>query len=392
MLKRHITNPSFITVFRTTLLVVVVGVAECAHGGELVQVTFTDSSEQARQVKGRILVKAVDGGILLEGRDGRLWNVTPQHLKTLEKTGKPFSPLSVEDLGQQLQAEFGERFSVIKTKHFVICSSADPRYSRWCGTLFERLLASFRKQWRRKQTDLNSPGLPLPAIVFSNQQEFAEYTTQDAGAETAASAKGYYSIKSNRMVLYDLTAELKGNRPRTPDEFNTRLATSAFNVATIVHEATHQIAFNTGMHTRYADNPLWLTEGMAMYFETPDLKSKTGWKTAGKVNRNRNRRFREFLANRRGPDSLITLIQNDKRFTGGNTISDAYAEAWALSHYLIRTKRHAYLVYLERISSKPQLIWDNPEERLAEFQAAFGDDLEKLDRNFLRYMKRIRAR
>ena len=184
----------------------------------------------------------------------------------------------------------------------------------------------------------------------------------------------------------------RGSRPRTPHEFNTRLATSAFNVATIVHEATHQIAFNTGMHTRYADNPLWLTEGMAMYFETPDLKSKTGWRTAGKVNRVRNRRFREFLANGRGSDSLITLIQNDKRFTDGNTIADAYAEAWALSHYLIRTKRSAYLKYLERISSKPRLIWDKPEQRIEEFKAAFGDDLEKLDRNFLRYMKRLRVR
>ncbi|MCH7687397.1 MAG: DUF1570 domain-containing protein, partial [Planctomycetes bacterium] len=359
---------------------------------DLVQVTFIDSSKQARQVEGLILVKAVDGGILLEGRDGRLWNVTPQRLNNLEKTGKPFSPLSAEELGQQLQAEFGERFSIITTRHFVICSSADPRYTRWCGRLFERLLTSFRKQWRRKETDLNPPGLPLPAIVFSNRQEFADYAAQDAGAETAASAKGYYSIKSNRMVLYDLTAELKGSRPKTPAEINTRLAASAFNVATIVHEATHQIAFNTGMHIRYADNPLWLTEGMAMYFETPDLKSKIGWKTAGKVNGNRNRRFREFLANRRGPDSLSTLIQNDKRFTGENTISDAYAEAWALSHYLIRTKRKAYLDYLERISSKPRLIWDKPEQRLAEFKAAFGEDLEKLDRKFLRYMKRLRVR
>jgi hypothetical protein len=371
---------------------IVCGVAEYAHGDDLVQVTFTDSTKQSRQVKGHILVEAVDGGILLEGRDGRLWNITPRELHKQEKIGIPFSPLSAEELGEQLQAEFGEQFSIVKTKHFVICSSADPRYARWCGTLFERLLTSFRKQWRRKETDLKPPGLPLSAIVFSNQQEFAEYATRDAGAETAATAKGYYSIKNNRMVLYDLTAELKGSRPRTTNEINTRLATSAFNVATIVHEATHQIAFNTGMHTRYADNPVWLTEGMAMYFETPDLKSKTGWKTAGKVNRKRNRQFREFLTNRRGPDSLITLIQNDKRFTDGTTIADAYAEAWALSHYLIRTKRNAYLNYLERISSKPRLFWDTPEQRVAEFKAAFGDDLEKLDRTFLRYMKRLRAR
>ena len=195
MLKPHITNLSFITLFRTTLLVVVSVAAECAHGDDLVQVTFIDSSKQARQVEGLILVKAVDGGILLEGRDGRLWNVTPQRLNNLEKTGKPFSPLSAEELGQQLQAEFGERFSIITTRHFVICSSADPRYTRWCGRLFERLLTSFRKQWRRKETDLNAPGLPLPAIVFSNRQEFAEYAAQDAGAENRA-----FPARSRRII------------------------------------------------------------------------------------------------------------------------------------------------------------------------------------------------
>ena len=45
-------------------------------------------------------------------------------------------------------------------------------------------------------------------------------------------------------------------------------------MATIVHEATHQIAFNCGMQQRYADIPLWLCEGMAVYFEAPDLASK----------------------------------------------------------------------------------------------------------------------
>ncbi|MCH8830796.1 MAG: DUF1570 domain-containing protein [Planctomycetes bacterium] len=258
--------------------------------------------------------------------------------------------------------------------------------------MFERLLIAFRKQWRRKETDLNPPALPLSAIVFSNQQEFAEYATQDAGAETAATAKGYYSIKSNRMVLYDLTAELKGSRPKTPREINSRLATSAFNVATIVHEATHQIAFNTGMHTRYADNPLWLAEGMAMYFETPDVKNPKGWRTVGRVNPFRIRDFRDYVSKRRKADALRTLISSDKRLTDAATSTDAYAEAWALTFFLIKTRRNDYRRYLARIAAKPRLIWDTPQQRLQEFRQAFGKDLAKLDREFLRYMSRRRFR
>ncbi|MFN9752880.1 MAG: DUF1570 domain-containing protein [Planctomycetota bacterium] len=29
----------------------------------------------------------------------------------------------------------------------------------------------------------------------------------------------------------------------------------------MVHEATHQIAFNTGIHSRFAPMPRWFTEG-----------------------------------------------------------------------------------------------------------------------------------
>ena len=74
-------------------------------------------------------------------------------------------------------------------------------------------------------------------------------------------------------------------------EIKRRTAASAFNMATIVHEATHQIAFNSGLHVRFADNPLWLTEGMAMYFEGPDPDGGYDWKAIGELNRPRYDRF-----------------------------------------------------------------------------------------------------
>ena len=83
-------------------------------------------------------------------------------------------------------------------------------------------------------------------------------------------------------------------------------------VATIIHEATHQIAFNCGLQTRFADIPLWVSEGIAVYFETPDLTNSKGWKEIGAVNRPRLDRFREYLT-RRPADSLSTLISDDTR-------------------------------------------------------------------------------
>lgn len=356
-------------------------------GVPLELVTWRDDKLQSHEVAGRVLVEAADGGLLLAGTDGRLWTINKPELTSRQEAGEPFRALSAAALGKQLQRELGAGFDVVVTKHYVICTSAHRQYAQWCGALFERLYTSFHNYWRQRGLKLSDPEFPLIAVVLSNEKEFAAFATKDAGAD-AATAKGYFSIESNRMVLYDLTA---GDGPAdTAAEINRRLEAVPFNIATVIHEATHQIAFNSGMHTRYADNPLWLVEGMAMYFETPDLSSKSGWKTVGAVNDLRLGQFIEFSGKRRAADSLATLVSSDARFTNAETMGDAYAEAWALTHFLIRTKKEAYVKYLTKLAAKPRLVWDKPEDRLAEFRAAFGEDLSRLDTDLLKHVRRLK--
>ncbi|MCA9069800.1 MAG: DUF1570 domain-containing protein, partial [Planctomycetaceae bacterium] len=275
------------------------------------------------------------------------------------------------------------------TEHYVICTNAGEPYAEWCGNLLDRLLTGFLIHWRGKPLSLEKPTDPLPVIVFSSPKEFAQFAAKDAGAATAQS-KGYYSVRTNRIVLYDLTAGPDSEPAKTSADVARKIAASPFNVATVVHEATHQIAFNSGMHTRYADNPVWLTEGMAMYFETPDLRNRTGWRTIGQLNRGRLREFKKTLPNRDSPNSLMTLIGNDERLTTAQTARDAYAEAWAFTYFLVKKHRKQYEDYLHALSQKKPLRWNDPKERLSEFRAAFGDDLGKLDQEFLRYFARIR--
>ena len=286
-------------------------------------------------------------------------------------------------------AEFGEGFEIVRTDHYVICTNAGKPYAEWCGNLFERLLSAFLTHWRGKPLSLEEPAAPLPAVVFASAEEFARFAAKDAGPATAKS-KGYYSVRTNRIVLYDLTAGPNSPPAQTPLDVARKVAASPFNVATVVHEATHQIAFNCGLHTRYADNPVWLTEGMAMYFETPDLKNRTGWRTIGKVNRLRLGQFKKSLSGRPSPDSLVSLISSDQRLTNAETAALAYAEAWALSYFLIHKRRGQYENYLDALSQKKPLEWNTPKQRLAEFQAAFGEDLKQLDQEFLRYIARLR--
>jgi hypothetical protein len=158
-------------------------------------------------------------------------------------------------------------------------------------------------------------------------------------------------------------------------------------VATIVHEATHQIAFNCGLQTRFADIPLWQCEGMAVYFEAPDLASSRGWRGIGRVNYPRLETFRRNLPNWRR-DSLETLLADNRRFRDPSTALAAYADAWALNYYLIKYRSDDYTAYLRMLAGKRPLLEDEPATRLSEFKQHFGD-LRALEREFLRQMSRL---
>jgi hypothetical protein len=362
-----------------------------ARGADtLVRVAFDEAGSPAT-LEGKLVTQAADGGLLLLGRDGQIRTIGHAKSPRVERLDQPFARFNSSELAHALREEVGPDFEIVQTRHYVIASKASREYAQWCGDLFERLLGAFLEHWKTAGLPLTEPQWTLPAIIFAGEADFKEYATADAGA-FGGESKGYYSIKTNRIVLYDLTAGKGKKRATTATEIKRRAAAASFNMSTVVHEATHQIAFNSGMHTRLADNPLWLTEGMAMYFETPDLEGTHGWKTIGEINRPRLNRFLDFARKRRKKDSLSTLISGVDRFIDAHKAQDAYAESWALTYFLNEKHREQYVAYLERLAKKQPMIWDEPEARETEFQAAFGSDLKMLDAEFLRVMRALPKR
>jgi hypothetical protein len=358
-------------------------------GSALEEFAFQDDRQRARTVSGQVLVTAQDGGLLVEGQDGRLWTIEPQQLQSRRPLSAAFAPWDVRQLTTQLERELPNGFEFTSTKHYLVATQAGKGYGQWCAALFERLFQAFQNYWKQRDLEPAAPGSPLIAIVLKDERQFAQFAAQDVGPEVAE-AKGYYSIASNRIVLYDLTS---GDRSpaTTAAEIARSVSAHPFNIATVVHEATHQIAFNSGLHVRMTDNPLWLTEGMAMFFETPDLTSRSGWRTVGLVNDVRLKRFVEFAAKRRRPDSLETLVSSDARLADSETAVDAYAEAWALTYFLLRTRQPAYCRLLRKLREQPRLHWLTAAERLHDFREHVADDLNKLDQDFLRYIRKIRS-
>lgn len=361
-------------------------------GDPLIRVRLHDLSDKERTIEGRLLVRRKDG-ILVEARSGRLWTIMSDRL--LEETPveeQQFSPLSREELGEHLKQELREagidsEFLVHSTDHYVICTDTSPAYAAWCGGLLERLHKAFGVFWNARKMEVREPEFPLPVVILKNKKEFAQLAAFD---RTPGSAKGdgYFLVTGNRIVLYDLTATEQQAPAKTVADVFRRVQSVPGSVATVVHEATHQIAFNSGLHTRYADNPVWMTEGMAMYFETPDLKNRRGWQTIGRLNRHRKAQFLDFAAKRRKLDSLESLIGSDGRFRTPESQLDAYSEAWALSYFLIRTKPRQYTSWLQKIAAKSPLDFDSPQERLALFRSEFGEDLSRLDKQMLAFIRR----
>jgi hypothetical protein len=345
------------------------------------------------KASGKVVVEAQDGGVLLLDRAGVLWAVTPEEKTAQSQDDQPYSTFNKEELAEQLLRELPDGFRTHDTVHYLICYNTSQAYAQWCGSLFERLHQSFTNYWEKRGFKLTEPSGPLVALVFDDQASYSQYARKELG-EATSSIVGYYSLATNRVTMYDLTGADSLNvrgRGTSADQINRILSRpeAERTVATVIHEATHQIAFNGGLQTRYADIPLWLSEGIAIYFETPDLQNSKGWRGIGSVHRGRLTEFRRSLSTR-PKDSLTTLLGEDSRFRKSQEAPTAYAESWALVHFLLKRYPQQFQAYMRALSSKKPLLYDTPEERLSEFRRHFGKELAEIDSEFLRYVGTLR--
>lgn len=364
-----------------------------SHGAlGLDRVTIERDGTQ-RELVGRVVVTAQDGGLLFQTRDGQLWTVPPDEQIAQAADETPFAAFTSDELQAELTTELGSAADFHATRHYLIRYNTSRAYAQWCGALFERLYDGFTNFWRQRGFELREPEFPLVAFVYSDYESYAAYAERELGEATPAII-GYYNLQSNRMAMYDLTGidalRQPDDRRGSAAQINRMLSRpeAERTVATVVHEATHQIAFNCGLSTRLADIPLWVSEGIAMYFETPDLKSSRGWRSIGDVNSVRLGHFLEY-APRRGRDSLTSLLVDDRRLRQTDGSNDGYGEAWALTYFLLRQRSDEFVEYLQTLSQKKPLVWDEPSERLQDFRAAFGDNLPGLDEQFVRQIQKL---
>lgn len=309
--------------------------------------------------------------VMLLGRDGRLWDFSPGDAREFRRTSNSFASYPASVMRSQLLAELGKSFEVTGTGHYLVAHPVGE--SAWSGR-FEELYRSFVLYFSVRGFQLREPQFPLVAVVLKDRQAFAHYAARE-GKQLPAGVIGYYSPTTNRVALYDLTAGGSG-------------ADWTQNADTIIHEATHQTAFNTGLHERFAQQPRWVVEGLATMFEAPGVwNSRTHTRTGDRVNRRQLAQFRQW-EKKRPAGALAALIDSDRQFE--SDALSAYAESWAWTYFLMETEPRNFAKYLKRLTTTPEFVERSQQQRMEDFTSVFGTNLRLLESRFLRFMNEVR--
>lgn len=321
--------------------------------------------------------------------DGRMIEVRLSEVQSFRKAADRFRPQSLIDMRDALRREYGSRMEVATRGSYVVCSPRGKAVKY--AELLQAVQGAFSTYFSRRGFKLDQPEFPLVALVFPTRAEFEEYASAE-GMTVGDTLQGYYNLQTNRVALYE-EARL-GQASPAGDEGNgfefTRGIAGSINAGpldTLVHEAIHQLAFNTGLHSRVGESPRWVVEGLAMLFEEETRRDGSGGRLEDRVNRGRYVWFMNSRQGRRPARRLEEFLQQDELFTSATL--DAYSEAWALSFYLLETRPVEYSSYLRGIAARDPLMEYTAEQRLADFRAAFGKDLNWLEGQYLRYIDDI---
>ncbi len=359
--------------------------------GALADELRIERSGRSIDLSGVILVEAQDESLLFEANDGQLWIIKPTEVQSKLETTEPATPATHDQLGEKLLEELPGDFRILKKKHYVIAYQTELAYAKWIAGLYEsRLYPAFEKFWGQKKVELTESSYPLVVIIFANRPEYERYTNRELG-QPLGNTVAYYNLMTNRVAMFDLTADQARTEEADERKIDAILSDPRAipMVATIIHEATHQLIFNRGLQQRLADTPLWLNEGLALFFEAPDLRSKRGWRGPGKINQPRLDLFISNYSNRPA-DAIARMVSDDARFQTAETGLAAYADAWSFNYFLLKRKPKEFAAYLKHMSTHQPQVNVTPQERLADFTKFFGEDLDKLERDFIKFMKKLR--
>ncbi len=343
------------------------------------------------------------GRYVFEEELGELLILENAWLESVADAPEPELDALRSELSERLRAEFGPGFETVSTERYLFVHNVSNAYVDWCARLFEKVADAFDKFAAKSKLPTTKRVEPMVVVIFATQRQFFEYAARETPSPDKLAA--YYNMQTNRVALYDLSGAESSRaavaddaeperRRRAFQETKEFLArpNAAFNVATIVHEASHQVAFNRGLFLRSGPLPFWAVEGLALTFETPNGRaSQGGWNFTGAFPKNERQleRFRRYAATTRQRDPLRSLVAAQNIGDARDDVEGFYAASWALFYYLYKRRPNELAAYLRETAAKPAFVAYPAEDRIADFEKHFGDDWEKLTDALLRFVRRL---
>jgi len=280
--------------------------------------------------------------------------------------------------------------------------------------LLEKVYESFVLLFHAQDVQLDIPRERMMVVLFNNKEDFKNYA--DMLSPALASAEGFWSPTTNVSYFFDYgtseqfeylksaLAELKkveADAKKARDAETLRylkvldllmeVERENSDVSVVSHECCHQMAGNTGLFPRHVDNPRWIHEGLATYFEAP---SGGTWAGIGAVSTERLILYRA-LAEHDKIHSSIAFVASDQIFDRAGGISSnilhGYAQAWALTHFLLEKHLKEFVAFYRMIGEMPPDVKLNSDLLMAVFSRAFGPDHQGLDAEWHAYMRTIKT-
>lgn len=291
--------------------------------------------------------------VLLEPT-GRMHHLSQSDIASHKLLERVFQPQSTIEASRLLQQELGSNYEVLIQGPYVVAAPKN-RAARWRDR-FQSLLAGYIRYFQVRGWPLRQPDFALNVIVLPDRKTFLKFAARE-GARPGSNVVGSYFPKSNRCVLYELDAAVGVDWTETE--------------STIVHEAVHQLAFNTGVHERLAENPLWLVEGFATMFEQPAVYD-TRVNHSNVESRMLASKVQQIQPILREPGALESrirsMIESDSAFQ--QEPLTAYTVAWALTFFLSERMPNEFAEYL-KLQKKREFGAYSSSARSRDFRKAF---------------------
>jgi len=327
--------------------------------------------------------------MLFETRDSQHLVLTKDRVVSTEKSKTPVPLWTRAELKSSLADEFGKDFKMTEANNYLIVHSCSVENAREAGRLLNRAQSAFMTYFGKQNGfRLHKTKQPLVAVVFEGRRQYVEHVSRYLG-ENASKTLGVYIPSVNRIFLYNAFGGDDGRRIGVAKTFNAAFAQHLANgildqnISTLIHEAVHQAAYNTGFHNRkIVDYPVWLVEGMAMFFENTDVNGQQGWKGGKSINPERASRFK-MIQRQLKSGFLEQMLVDDSRMRNPSTAADGYALAWTFTYYLLKNHKSEYMEYVRIINARPEFTSYSRMARLKDFETAFKVPPSEIEAEFL---------